>query len=171
MDYFCQNNTFLSKNISQRGFIYLNIHYLSIKFPNSLCHFRNNKSFFTAQLLCVFLAQTSHTSYKKCLYFIKVHVFRIFTTCVKIRQAPHVIFHTKIQFFFKIWINLECYDITPLYFLGSNILYFRQKQHIKVQIFRLATARIKIHQIPYIIFGTQSTFFFKLCITLHCHEI
>ena len=101
---------------------------------------------------------------------IKVQVFRLSTTRVKTRQVPHVIFHTKIQFFFKILINLECYDITPLYFLGSNLIYFRQKQHMKVQIFRLATARIKLHQIHYVIFGTQSQLFFKFCITLHCHE-
>ena len=44
------------------------------------------------------------------------------------------------------------------------------KQPIKVTIFRLATARIKIHQIPHVIFGTKSQFFFKLCITLQCHE-
>ena len=41
--------------------------------------------------------------------------------------------------------------------------------HIKVQIFRLATDRIKIHQIPHVIFGNKSQFFFKLCITLSCH--
>ena len=96
--------------------------------------------------------------------------FRLSTTRVKILQVSHVIFHTKIQFFFKIWINLECYDITPLYFLRSNIIYFRRKQHMKVQIFSLATARIKLHQIPYVIFRTQSQFLFIFCITFHCHE-
>ena len=40
---------------------------------------------------------------------------------------------------------LQCYDITPLYFFGSNIIYFR----------------IKIHQISHVIFGTKSQFFFK----------
>ena len=29
--------------------------------------------------------------------------------------------------------------------------------------------RIKIHQIPHVMFGTKSQFFFKLCITLQCH--
>ena len=29
--------------------------------PNSLCHFWNHKSFFTPQLLCIFLGQTLHT--------------------------------------------------------------------------------------------------------------
>ena len=41
---------------------------------------------------------------------------------------------------------------------------------MKVQISRLATARIKINQIPHAISGTNSQFLFKLCITLQCHE-
>ena len=39
-----------------------------------------------------------------------------------------------------------------------------------MQISRLATAHIKIHQIPHVIFGTKSQFFFKLCITLQFHK-
>ena len=31
--------------------------------PNYLCHFLNHQSFFTTQLLCIFLAQTLHTFY------------------------------------------------------------------------------------------------------------
>ena len=50
-----------------------------------------------------------------------------------------------------------------------NITYFLQKWPIKVKLFRLATVRIKIHQIPHVIFGNKSQFFFKLCITLSCH--
>ena len=40
----------------------------------------------------------------------------------------------------------------------------------KVQVFRLATGRIKIHQISPVIFRTKSQFFFKLCITIQCPE-
>ena len=61
------------------------------------------------------------------------------------------------------------WQVAPLYF-GSNIIYFWKKQHMKVQIFRYATARIKIYQILHVIFGTKSQFFFKLCITLQCHK-
>ena len=39
-----------------------------------------------------------------------------------------------------------------------------------MQIFRLATAPIKICQIPHVIFGTKSRFFLKFLITLQCHE-
>ena len=62
------------------------------------------------------------------------------------------------------------WHIKPDYFFGSKIIYFREKQHIKMQIFRLATGCNKIHQIPHVIFGTKSQVFFKLCITLQCHE-
>ena len=66
----------------------------------------------------------------------------------------------------QIWYHsLVLWHITPLYFFASNIIYFRQKWHIKVQIFRLATACIKTHQIPHAIFGTKSQLLFKLFCT------
>ena len=40
---------------------------------------------------------------------------------------------------------------------------------IKVQIFRLSTARMKINQIPYVIFQATSQFMFKFCNTRQCH--
>ena len=40
----------------------------------------------------------------------KVQVFRFSTACVKIHQSSHVIFQTKIEFFFKVWITLQCYE-------------------------------------------------------------
>ena len=39
-----------------------------------------------------------------------------------------------------------------------------------VQIFRLSTGRIKINQIPYIIFQATNQFSFKLFITIQCHD-
>ena len=40
-------------------------------------------------------------------------------------------------------------NITPLYFFSSNNIYFDQKELIKVKIFRLSSAQVKICQIPY----------------------
>ena len=40
----------------------------------------------------------------------------------------------------------------------------------KAQIFRFSTARVKIHQIPYVIFQATSQFSFKFCITFQCHD-
>ena len=62
------------------------------------------------------------------------------------------------------------WHITLLYVFCSDVIYFWQKYHVKVHIFKLFSARIKNHQIPHIIFGASSQFFLKLCITLQCHE-
>ena len=42
----------------------ITFNYLCVDSPNYLCHFWNHKSFFTTQLLCIFLAQTLHTFYE-----------------------------------------------------------------------------------------------------------
>ena len=54
---------------------------------------------------------------------------------------------------------------TTLYFFRSNVVYFAQKGPMKVQIFRLFSAQIKIHQIL-VIFETKNKFHFKFCTTL-----
>ena len=50
---------------------------------------------------------------------------------------------------------------------SSVLFYLKQKKSIKVQIFRLSSARIKIHQILYVNFETTSQLLFKFCIILH----
>ena len=63
------------------------------------------------------------------------------------------------------------HDTTPLYFFSSNITYvMQQKYPIKVQIFKLSTARVKVHQIPHVIFQMKSQFFYKVWIFCQCHE-
>ena len=54
----------------------------------STCHFWNHKSFFTTQLLCIFLAQTLHAFYKSAN-------FQTSTAQVKFHQISHVIFQIK----------------------------------------------------------------------------
>ena len=49
-------------------------------------------------------------------------------------------------------------SITPLYFFSSSIIYFDQKDPIKVQILRFSSARVKICQIPHVDFETTSQF-------------
>ena len=61
---FCPKNTFLQlKHYIQRIYLTL-LSTTSKNSPNYLCHFWNHKSFFTTQLLCIFLSQTLHTFYK-----------------------------------------------------------------------------------------------------------
>ena len=50
------------------------------------------------------------------------------------------------------------HDTASLYFFRSNIKYFPQKWPIKMQIFRLSTARVEIHQIPYVILKQKANF-------------
>ena len=59
----------------------------------------------------------------------------------------------------------------------NSSVFFQLKPHIlwtkiahRSEIFGLLSGWVKIHQIPHVIFETTSQFFFKLCITLQCHE-
>ena len=54
-------------------------------------------------------------------------------------------------------------------FFHLKPLYFGQKEPIEVKL-SLLSVWVKIHQISYVIFEIASQFFFKLCITLQCHE-
>ena len=87
---------------------------------------------------------------------------------MKIWQIPHVIFGTTIQFFFKFCISLQFHERSSELF-RSNIIYFAQKEPIKVQIVETLSARVKIHQIL-VISETTNQFFFEFRITLQCHE-
>ena len=54
--------------------------------------------------------------------------------------------------------------------IDQKYLSIYQNEPIKVQIFRLMTACMKINQILNVIFETSSQFFFKYCITLQCND-
>ena len=63
------------------------------------------------------------------------------------------------------------WHFTPLCFFSSNVIYFQQKYHISMQIFRLVIVSIKVCQIPYLIFETKSQLSCKICITIQCHVL
>ena len=59
----------------------------------------------------------------------------------------------------------------------NSSVFFQLKPHMlwtkrahRSEIFRLLSGRVKIHQIPHVIFETTTQFFFKRSITLQCHE-
>ena len=62
------------------------------------------------------------------------------------------------------------WEIIFLCFFIENFICFRQKEPIKVQSFRLSTARMKINKIPYVIFQSTSQFSFKFYITFQYHD-
>ena len=101
---------------------------------------------------------------KNTFFQLKHYIQRIYltllSTTVKIHQIPYVIFETISHF----------YGTTRMHFFSSNITYLSQKYPIKAQIFRFSTARVKIHQLCHVIFQTNIEFFFKVWITLQCHE-
>ena len=71
------------------------------------------------------------------------------------------------QGLFKFCITVQCHVSSVFCYL--KILYFGQKEPIEVK-FSLLSGWVKMHQIPYAMFETTSQFFFKLFITLQCHE-
>ena len=90
-----------------------------------------------------------------------IYLTLLLITYMKILQIHHAIFETIGHF--------SRHNSTGFFF-SFNITYFLQKQPIKVLIFRLSSTHVKIHQIPHVIFQTKSQFFFKVWITLQCHE-
>ena len=59
---------------------------------------------------------------------------------------------------------------SSILFFSSNTIYFGQNQSIKVQIFKISSARVKIWQIPQVSFELASQFHFNFCIIFHCHD-
>ena len=116
------------------------------------------KSFLTTQIpRIIFLSQTLHTFNKsspwKCM-----KVFRLSTARIKFTKFLISIFKQKVSFFQSLDHSSVSWEKTLMYFFSWNFICYWQKQHIKVHIFRLAIIRIKIHQIPHVIFGTNHFF-------------
>ena len=83
-------------------------------------------------------------------------------------QIPHAIFQTTRQFFFKFCVTLQWYERYLLCTFLGQIKCFPQKEPIKVEILRISSGKMKLHQIL-VIFETNQ-FLFEFCITLLCHE-
>ena len=75
---------------------------------------------------------------------------------VKIHPFLHGIFENTRSEFIQILHHCSVsWKITPLYFCSSKLEYFGEKELIKKTF----------------IFESKSQFFFKFCITLHCHDL
>ena len=57
-----------------------------------------------------------------------------------------------------------------MYFFTYIFLFFGLKDLIKVQVFRLSTAHMKINKIPYVVFQAKRQFSIKVCNTFQCHD-
>ena len=60
-------------------------------------------------------------------------------------------------------------DNTSVYFLSQPFIFWT-KRACRREILKFLGDLVKIHQIPYVMFESNSQFFFKLCITLQYHE-
>ena len=102
---------------------------------------------------------------------IKVQFFRLLSALMKVHPVPHAIFEaTRSEFIPMLHYCSVSWKITPLCFFSLNLIYFEQKEPIEVTFSDIMSVCVKIYQISLLIFETTSQFFFKLCITLHCHE-
>ena len=79
----------------------ITFNYLCVDSPNYLCHFWNHKSFFTTQLLCIFLAQTLHTFYKSSPSKFKFRDFPLLR--LKFTNFLISFFKQKVSFSLKFW--------------------------------------------------------------------
>ena len=117
--------------------------------------------------LCNFLAQTLYHLVKKSQLKSKFWDFRVLGQNFP-NSSTHFLKHKSVSPQILHYSLVSWHKSSAIFGLKHNRL--RQKKHIKVQIFRFATDRIKTHQIAYVIFGTMSQLFFKLYITLQWPE-
>ena len=111
--------------------------------------------------VCKFLAQPYITWAKK---FLKAQFLRFLSVPMKFINIflsfmkAQIIFPLKFVSIF----NMITHNSSLLFWLKHNIL-STTVAHQSANFHRLATALIKMHQIPHLIFGTKSQLFFKLC--------
>ena len=101
---------------------------------------------------------------------IKVQFFRLSAAWIKVYQIPHIIFQTRSKFFFKVWIYFQCHEGSFFCTFLAETLYTFDKS---------STSKYKFSDLPLLTlnspnsschFCSKSQFFFKLYITLQCHE-
>ena len=103
---------------------------------------------------------------------IKVQFYRLFSTLMKVHPISHVIFEITGSRFIPILYHCSVsWKITPLYFFGSNLVHFGQKEPIKVkfsEFWVVGWPNYSPNSSCHI--WNQKSVFLKLCITLQCHE-
>ena len=121
------------------------------------------------QFLCTFLAQTLYTLVKSSP--LKSKCLRLSSSRFKIRQIRYVNLKQQVSSSsdFLSFFSVVTYNSSVS--CSSCILYFGQKDPMKIPILTLSSVLMKTCQIPHVIFQTASQFFFKFCVTLQCHEI
>ena len=118
--------------------------------------------------LILFLAQRSCTLTKRSPLNYKF--LRFSSAWVKIRQIPHVIFESTSQFSFRCCINIQCHQAKlPNIFLAQRLCTLFKRGSLKCKFLIFSSARVKICQVPHVIFKSTSLFSFRYCINIQCH--
>ena len=102
----------------------ITFNYLCENSPNSLCHFWNHKSFFTTQLLCIFLAQTLHTFYKSSPSKCKFSDFPLLA--LKFTKFLMSFFKQKVSFLQSSDHSSASWKMILLYFFSWNFICYWQ---------------------------------------------
>ena len=87
-------------------------------------------------LLCIFSSQTFILWTKRAH---RSEIFRLLSGWVKIQQIPYVMFETTSQFFFQLFITLQCHEKLFCTFLAETVhdLDKRSPSKCKISDFRL----------------------------------
>ena len=104
----------------------------------------------------VFFQLKPHIVWTKIIH--RSEIFGLLSGWVKIHQIPHVIFGTRVSFSFNFASPFSARKHNSSVFFHLNFICFGQKDLIKVQIFRLSTACMKINRIPWYISSHMSVF-------------
>ena len=101
----------------------------------------------------------------------QVQIFRLSPAPVKVHQIPHLIFQTKSQFLFKVWISFQCHGREFFCTFSAEPLYAIDKSSTsKCKFSDFPLLRLKFTKFFMSFFESRLSFFFKLWITLQCHE-
>ena len=104
------------------------------------------------------------------LFLSKYIFFRLLSVIMKVYLIPHAIFEITRQGFIQILHHCSVsWKINRLYFSSSNLIYFGQKEPIELKSSTFGwlgenSSNTSCH------IWNQKSVFFKLCITLQCHE-
>ena len=103
---------------------------------------------------------------------IKVQIFGLPTTRMKINHIPYVIFQPTSQFClnFATPFSVMTHNFSESFWLKQHMLWTKIVHQCTI-LRLLGALMMKVHPIPRAIFETTRSGLFKVCITVQCHEI
>ena len=100
----------------------------------------------------------------------QVQIFRLSAARVKVQQISDVIFHTKNQLFFNVWISFQCHERSFCTFSAETLYAIDKSSTSKCKFSDLPLLRLKFTKFLMSFLESRVSFFFKILITLQCYE-